>query len=63
MFWRRWRRVLRERDGSGRKPAVSFVEMAPTKKMESAESISTELCEIVVAGVNDVDPNEFASVD
>lgn len=32
-------------------PAPSFLEIAPTTKTEPAASISTETCEIVVAGV------------
>jgi hypothetical protein len=32
-------------------PALSFIEMAPAAKQESTAPISTELCEIAVAGL------------
>ena len=37
--------------GAATEPALSFIEVAPAAKMESTAPISTELCEIVVAGV------------
>jgi transposase len=54
----RWRREARKAIAASRtvakaatEPALSFIEMAPATKPESTAPISTELCEIVVAGV------------
>ena len=54
----RWRReaqkvitVSRAVASAATEPALSFIEVAPAAKPESTASISTELCEIAVAGV------------
>ena len=54
----RWRREARKAiaassavASAAAEPALSFVEVAPAVKTESTASISTELSEIVVAGV------------
>jgi transposase len=54
----RWRReaqkvitVSRAVASAATEPALSFIEVAPAAKPESTATISTELCEIAVAGV------------
>ena len=56
----RWRREARRStevaasgavENAAAGPALSFIEMAPASKTEHTAPISTELCEIVVAGV------------
>jgi transposase len=52
----RWRREAQKAAISARQetptePPLSFIEMAPASETKPATRISTELCEIVVAGV------------